>query len=110
MINELKTHIAKCETKLCLHEETDNFTLDFVKDLVQSFKDIVEKPIDTTKDVYEIRKEYSVRLEQDFYFGYKNNNYIGLCETNIDKANLALDKYINSQKSEVIITREVSNG
>jgi hypothetical protein len=110
MQQELKTHIEKIEAKLLRHESSDTFTFEFVSDLVQSFKDIVEKPIDTTKDVYEIRKEYSVRLQKDFYYGYKNNNYIGLCESNIDEANLALDKYINSNKTEVVITREVSNG
>lgn len=110
MLNELKTHIAKIEAKLSKHDWFDTFTLEFVSDLVQSFKDIVEKPIDTTKDVYEIRKEFSPRLLKDYYYAYKNDNFIGICGETIEDTQVNLDKYIATYDNpKVVITREVAN-
>jgi hypothetical protein len=111
MQQELKTHIAKIESKLLRHESTDQFTFEFVSDLVQSFKDIVEKPIDTTKDVYEIRKERNFAYEQDFYHAYKNDNYFMCCGMLESEAPAILNAKIESMKSKNVIYRtEVSNG
>jgi hypothetical protein len=112
MQQELKTHIEKIEAKLLRHESTDTFTFEFVSDLVQSFKDIVEKPIDTTKDVYEIKEEWSQMNGKHLYFIYKNNAYQD-CESTLEKAKELMRRIILKQP-KIVYTyehqKEVSNG
>lgn len=109
MQQELKTHIAKIEAKLLRHESTDTFTFEFVSDLVQSFKDIVEKPIEN-KDVFEVRKKYNTLSACYIYCIYKNDNNTGMSFFREDEATEMMEKAIEkSKENKVVVTMEVAN-